>query len=177
MEDLNNWQHPVDPLHLVTWVESHDTYCNAHESAGLTDDQIRTGWVFLAARKCGRPLFYSRPAGSTRQNYWGNNKAGEAGNDEFRHPEVVAANQFRAAMSGQPEKLFFTGNGAVAEVARGAAGAALVNFSAKEQKIKLDTTLPDGEYADAVSGTRFSVKKSKVEGKLAPLTTYILYSI
>ena len=35
----------------------------------------------------------------------------------------------------------------------------------------------DGEYADAVSGTRFSVKKSKVEGKLAPLTTYILYSI
>lgn len=50
-------------------------------------------------------------------------------------------------------------------------------FSAKEQKIKLDTTLPDGEYADAVSGTRFSVKKSKVEGKLAPLTTYILYSI
>ena len=177
VEDLTNWQHPVDPLHLVTWVESHDTYCNAHESAGLTDDQIRTGWVFLAARNGGRPLFYSRPAGSTRQNYWGNNKASEAGNDEFRHPEVVAVNHFRAAMSGKPEKLFFTDNGAVAEVARGDAGAALVNFSAKEQKIKLDTTLPDGEYADAVSGTRFSVKKSKVEGKLAPLTTYILYSI
>lgn len=42
VEDLANWQHPSNPGMLVTWVESHDTYCNDNESAGLTDDQIRT---------------------------------------------------------------------------------------------------------------------------------------
>ena len=49
-DSLLNWHHPVDGKHLVTWVESHDTYANEHESAGLTDEQIRMGWVFLTAR-------------------------------------------------------------------------------------------------------------------------------
>ena len=176
VEDLANWHHPAPAQHLVTWVESHDTYCNEHESAGLTDDQIRTGWVFLTARQGGRPLFYSRPAGSTRENYWGNNRIGEIGNDEFRHPEVVAVNNFRSAMSGQPEQLTFSENGAVAEVSRGDKGAALVNFSDKDQKIKLATPLPDGVYADQVSGREFKVVKGRIEGRLAPLTTYILYA-
>lgn len=63
--DIVSWHHPVDARYLVTWVESHDTYANAHESAGLTDDQIRMGWVILSARDGGRPLFFSRPAGRT----------------------------------------------------------------------------------------------------------------
>jgi len=29
---------------LVTWVESHDTYCNDHNSAGFSDWYIRMGW-------------------------------------------------------------------------------------------------------------------------------------
>ena len=174
--DLTDWHHSASPESLVTWVESHDTYCNAHESAGLTDDQIRTGWVFLTSRATGRPLFYSRPAGSTRENYWGDNLIGKRGNDEFFHPEVVAVNKFRHAMSGQPETLTFSDNGAVAEVSRGSRGAALVNFSQKDQKIKLSTTLPDGEYTDAVSGSIFKVSKGQLSGKLSPLTTYILYA-
>ena len=56
-DSLLNWHHPVDGKHLVTWVESHDTYANEHESAGLTDEQIRMGWVFLTARQNGTPLF------------------------------------------------------------------------------------------------------------------------
>ena len=87
-------------------MESHDTYANEHESAGLTDQQIRMGWVFLASRQNGTPLFFSRPAGSTRENFWGNNRVGARGNDEFKHPEVVAANKFRKDMSGTPEKSF-----------------------------------------------------------------------
>ena len=71
-EDLADWKNPAAPENLVTWVESHDTYCNQHESAVLTDAQIRAAWVFLTARATGKPLFYSRPAGSTRENYWGN---------------------------------------------------------------------------------------------------------
>lgn len=175
VEDLANWQHPSDPTALVTWVESHDTYCNQNESAGLTDDQIRTGWVFLASRATGKPLFFSRPAGSTRQNYWGNNRIGARGNDEFFHPEVVAANKFRHAMSGHPEALSYSDNGAIAMVSRGTKGLALINFSTKDQKVKMPTNLPDGTYTDAVHSTTFKVAKGILTGKVAPTSTYILY--
>lgn len=174
-DDLTNWQHPADPTQLVTWVESHDTYCNEHASAGLTDDQIRTGWVFLASRATGRPLFYSRPAGSTRENYWGTNRIGNRGNDEFYHPQVVAANKFRHAMAGQSENLVFSENGAVVEVERGDKGVSLINFSNADQALDLATVLPDGTYTDAVSGSTFEAINGKLTGTLAPLTTYILY--
>lgn len=173
--DLKTWHHPVDASKLVTWVESHDTYCNAHESAGMSDEQIRAAWVFLTARNGGTPLFYSRPAGSTRENYWGNNRIGERGNDEFKHPAVVAINNFRKEMQGEQEQVFTTENGSVVEVARGSKGIALINFSTKESKYELPTTLADGEYTDKVSGNIVKVKNGKIKGKLAPLATYIIY--
>lgn len=175
-DNITEWHHPSAPELLVTWVESHDTYCNEHASADLTDDQIRTGWVLITSRATGHPLFYSRPEGSTRENYWGTNRIGNRGNAEFMHPEVVAVNKFRKAMSGQPEKLIFTRDGSCAVVERGSKGAALINFSGKEQKIKLESYLPDGTYTDTVSGQTFKVAKGTLSGKLAPLTTYILYA-
>lgn len=172
--DIRAWAHSCAPDKLVTWVESHDTYCNAHESAGLTDDQIRMGWVFITARDGGMPLFYSRPAGSGPGNVWGHNRIGERGNDSFKHPEVVAVNNFRHAMAGQPEKIFTSDKGDIIEVARGDKGAALINLSDKAAKASIETTLPDGTYTDAVHATEFKVKKGKLSGKLAPLTSYIL---
>lgn len=177
VENLGDWHHPASPDKLVTWVESHDTYCNAHESAGLTDDQIRMGWVILTSRQEGTPLFFSRPAGSTRDNYWGNNEVGPRGNDEFFHPEVVAVNKFRKAMHGQPEQLYYGNDGAVVEVCRGSKGAAVVNLTGKEQKTSISTNLPDGKYIDKVHNTEFKVKNGTLEGKLMPLTAYILYSL
>lgn len=171
-EDLLDWANPVAPDHLVTWVESHDTYANAHESAGLTDDQIRAGYVFLTARANGRPLFFSRPAGSTRENYWGNNRIGARGNDEFFHPEVVAAHAFRHAMAGQPEKIVTTNDNAVVAVERGNAGEALINFSTVAQNIDMLTNLPDGTYLDG-----FKVKNGKLKGRLAPSGTATLYAL
>ncbi len=172
---LQSWHHPARPEQLVTWVESHDTYCNAHESAGMSDDLIRAGWVFLTSRDKGTPLFFSRPAGSTRDNYWGNNRIGERGNDEFFHPEVVAVNKFRKAMAGEPEKIFTNNDGSVVEVTRGNKGLVLINLSEREQKIKMTTTLPDGEYTDRVHEAVFKVKNGMIEGKLQPLTSYIIY--
>lgn len=172
---LSNWYHSQTPDHLVTWVESHDTYCNAHESADIDDDLIRVGFVFLTARQHGRPLFYSRPAGSTRQNYWGNNRIGARGNDEFKHPQVAAANHFRSAMAGKAEQLFANDNYEVVEICRGDAGAVLINFASTPNKVKLDTTLPDGDYTDQVSGTAFKVKDGKLSGNLTPRTSYVLY--
>lgn len=173
-DNIEDWCHPATPDKLVTWVESHDTYCNEHLSAGLTDDQIKVAWAFLTARQYGTPLFYSRPNGSTRENYWGDNLVGARGNDSFKHPEVAAVNKFRKAMHGQPEQLYFDGSDKVAQVCRGTAGAAVVNISADEVAVEMETSLADGTYTDAVYGAQFTVKDGQLSGTLSPLTSYIL---
>lgn len=174
--DLTQWNHPVDARHLVTWVESHDTYCNAHESASLTNDQIRMGWVILSARAYGRPLFYSRPEGSSPENVWGKNRIGARGNDQFMHPEVVAVNNFRKAMAGTSEQITQSNDGKIIQVARDDKGTAIVNVSKDNCKVRIATTLADGKYTDAVHGTTFDVRKGILQGKVAPLTSYILYA-
>lgn len=173
-KDIINWHHSAAPEFLTTWVESHDTYANAHESAHLTDDQIRTAWVFLTARQNGTPLFFSRPAGSTRTNYYGNNVLGAMGNDEFMHPEVVAVNKFRQAMNGLKEDIQTGNDGRVLVVNRGKKGAAIINLSTVAQKIDIPTGLPNGTYKDNVYGKEFKVKGGKIIGYLAPERTYIL---
>lgn len=172
--DLKSYHHSAAPEHLTTWVESHDTYANAHESAHLTDAQIRTGWVFLTARQNGTPLFFSRPAGSSRTNYYGNNILGARGNDEFKHPEVVAVNKFRTAMNGQREDLRISDNGEVLLVNRGKKGAAVINISTNSNKVDLPTGLPNGTYMDKVYGQEFKVKNGRLIGILAPERSYIL---
>ena len=174
-DNWDNWCHSVDPSHLVTWVESHDTYCNAHESAGISCDRIRQGWAFLTARRYGQPLFYSRPAGSSPENVWGNNIVGVRGNDEFFHPEVVAANHFRKAMIAEPEEITLNQENTIIAVNRGRKGAMLVNITDKEITTTLATTLPDGKYTDAVHGTTFRVKKGILTGTFAPTSSYALY--
>lgn len=172
--DLISWYHSAAPEYLTTWVESHDTYCNAHESAGLTDAQIRTGWVFLTARQNGTPLFYSRPMNSTRENYWGDNILGARGNDEYFHPEVVAVNYFRQNMNGQTEDIRFSEDGETIVVNRGKKGAAVINLALEENKVSLATSLPEGEYKDNVYGRTFTVKGGLLQGTAEPETTYII---
>ena len=174
--DVVSFSHPVEPSKLVTWVESHDTYCNGHESAHLTDTQIRLGWVFLASRTGGTPLFYSRPDGSDgpNGNWWGNNIVGAKGNDNFKHPLVVAANKFRQKMHGQPEYLAISDNGAVAVVSRGKKGAVVINLSTDAQLVSLVTTLPNGTYKDQLTGRKFSVLKGCVIGQVEAQSAYIL---
>ena len=172
--DLMQWYHRAAPEHLTTWVESHDTYCNANESAGLTDAQIRTGWVFLTARQNGTPLFYSRPMNSTRENYFGDNLLGARGNDEFFHPEVVAVNNFRKDMNGEVESVAFAENTETVAVSRGNKGVAVINFSGNVNELALATTLLDGEYKDKVYGQAFMVQDGVLTGTAQPHTTYIL---
>ena len=173
-QDIKSFHHEAAPEFLTTWVESHDTYANAHESAHLTDDQIRIGWVFLTARQNGTPLFFSRPAGSTRSNYYGNNVLGARGNDEFKHPEVAAVNKFRTAMAGQKEDVQISDSGEVLLVNRGKKGAAMINLSKSANFIDLPTGLPDGTYKDVVYNKEFKVRNGRLKGLLAPERSYIL---
>ncbi len=173
-DEIQNYCHPAKPSQLVTWVESHDTYCNNNESASFTNDEIRMGWVFITARQYGTPLFYDRPDGSSPSNIWGNNIVGKKGNDAYTHPEVVAVNNFRHHMDGQPEKLVYGNDDKVVEVVRGRKGAAVINFSKEPQTVSLATTLANGTYRDKVYGTTFKVSKGVLKGSLKPLTSYIL---
>lgn len=172
--DLISWYHTAAPEYLTTWVESHDTYCNANESAVLTDAQIRTGWVFLTARQNGTPLFYSRPMNSTRENYWGDNLLGERGNDEFFHPEVAAVNNFRKEMKGEKENIQISAEGEILMVNRGDKGAAIINLAAQDNVFELSTGLPDGEYSDKVYGQKFIVENGILKGNAKAETTYII---
>ena len=172
--DLSGWQHSVAPERLISWVESHDTYCNEHESAIIDDPEIRCGWVFLTSRADATPLFYSRPMNSSRTNYWGDNVNGRRGNDEFFHPEVAAANHFHRSMAGEPETIRVGESGEVIAVERGRRGIAIVNLSKGARFVLLPTELPDGTYRDKVHKKEFTVSKGVLKGTAAPLRSYIL---
>lgn len=174
--DPMDWAHPADPHKLISWVESHDTYCNDHESAHISDAKVRVAWAFLVARQYATPLFYSRPDGSNgpEGDFWGKNIAGAKGNDNFKHPAVVAANHFRAAMSGLAEKVSFANEGAIALIERGCKGVALLNINSELQNLESECNLPEGDYTDAVSGAEFRVEGGKVYGTLEPLGIYFL---
>lgn len=176
VEQASSYHHPAAPSKLVTWVESHDTYCNEHVSAHLSDLQIRLGWVFLTARQYGAPLFYPRPAGSDgpNGNYWGNNKIGVRGNDAFKHPLVAAVNQFRTRMKGEPEQLTFSDNQAVCAISRGRKGVALINLSTEPQTINLATTLANGKYKDTLTGAQFRVRNGVLTGTIAAQNACLL---
>lgn len=172
--DLKDWGSEMAPEFLTSWVESHDTYANAHESAHLSDGQIRNGWVFITARQNATPLFFSRPAGRTPDNYWGNNIMGARGNDEFMHPEVKAVNLFRRQMNGQPEDLQTSESGSVILVSRGTKGAAIINIGDFASFVDLPTTLPSGTYRDKVYNREFKVKNGRLKGMVAPNRSYII---
>ena len=160
---VSNWCHDT-PDKIVTWVESHDTYCNQHESAWMNDFQIRAGWAIIAGRSKGTPLFFSRPAGSNGSsgNIWGNNLIGAAGNDQFKHPEVAACNHFRNAMVGESEYLSNpNGNSSVLVIERGTKGAIIINMGSGTSNVPLNK-VADGTYTEHVSGKEVQVSGGKL---------------
>lgn len=176
VNNLMNWEHST-PDSLVTWVESHDTYCNKGESADLSDKKIRLGWAVIAARENGTPLFYSRPAGSdaANGNRWGNNVLGAKGNDEFMSDEVVAVNKFRNAMVGEEEYLRNANNtSTILQIDRGTVGTCLVNVGGSAT-LDTKTNLDDGTYTDHVSGGTFTVSNGMLKGNIEGESVVVLY--
>jgi len=156
--NISDWCHS-NPDKIVTWVESHDTYCNDHESGWMSDWQIRACWAIITARKQGTPLFMSRPDGSNGSsgNYWGNNVLGAKGNNQFKDPEVVACNHFRNAMVGESEYMSNpTGSSSLLVIERGTKGAVIINLGSQVSNVKL-SKMADGTYTEEVSGSTVQV--------------------
>lgn len=173
---ISDWCHST-PDKIVTWVESHDTYCNEHNSAWMNDFQIRAGWAVIAARANGTPLFFSRPDGSNgaNGNYWGNNKIGAKGNDQFKHPEVAACNHFRNAMIGETEYLSNFGGNSCLVIERGTKGAVIINMGSQVSNVKLNK-VADGTYTEEVSGKEVKVSGGVLDYTVPGGTIAVVYN-
>ncbi|MBQ7504931.1 MAG: Ig-like domain-containing protein [Ruminococcus sp.] len=177
---------------LVTWVESHDTYANDEEvkyptlsSFWMTNDEIRRGWALISSRKNSTSLFFNRPAGSEpttdedldENPRWGNNKIGDAGDDNWNHPEVVAVNKFRNAMWGESEKLEnINSKYNLIMITRGTRGAVIINNSSTD--LVLDgqaTNMVDGSYTDKAHGSEFTVSGGKLSGTVKAKEIAVIY--
>ena len=153
-----------DPSNLVTWVESHDTYANENmETVALTNEQIKLGWAIIAGRADSTPLFFNRTSGG----YLAGN-IGSAGDDMWKDPIVVAANNFRNAMAGEGEYIRTQGNNLFI-TERGTKGVMIVNVG-DSTYVNCDTNLPNGQYTDSVSGNTFTVSNGKLTGNIGSRT-------
>ena len=163
----------------VTWVESHDNYCNNASYSQLNEQQVIQAWAILAARKDGTPLFFSRPNNSSASNPWGDNQIGPEGSHFFMDAQVVAVNFFHNEMGNQDEYLSNpTGSDKVVMIERGTAGAVIVNLLGED--LVLDEapvqSMADGTYTDQVYGSTFTVSNGKISGTVKAGKVAVVYN-
>lgn len=167
-----------DPT-AVTWVESHDNYCNDGTSSSLSDKQVILGWAIITAREKGTPLFFDRPYGNSSANMWGTmNRIGAAGNPFYKDDVVVAVNHFRNAMNGENEKLSNTDDEkSVLLIERGSKGAVVVNGGRYSSTLNVKVSLPDGTYVNRVDGTtEYTVSGGVLSGTVFADSVLVLYN-
>ena len=167
----------VSPDHLVTWVESHDNYCNDDSWRQLNNQQVRQAWAVISATGDTTPLFFSRPDGSSTSDPWGKNVIGNVGDNNYFHPEVAAVNQFRNAMVGEPKKLTnpIKGKNKLLMIERGTSGAVLINSSNENVDLDCSTNVADGTYTDSVSGSTFTVSGGTLKGTVKAGSIAVVY--
>ncbi len=170
------------PENVVTWVESHDNFCNDASYKELDEQEVIRAWAVIASRKSGTPLFFDRPMGSTKNNPWGENKIQAAGSNMFKDRQVVEVNFFRNAMAGSDEALSNpTGENEVLFIERGNganSGVVIINASDKAKNfdgvpVKL---MADGEYKEHVRGSTITVKGGKLYGTIEAETVGVAYN-
>lgn len=185
-KSVSAWRNDAGGEKLVTWVESHDTYANEGESAKMSNFALRAGYAVIAARKDGTPLFLSRPTGTGKSGsgaaseegvqFPAGCRIGNAGNNEFFNPEVVAVNKFRKAMYGLDEEIEnIDGNLQVLAIVRGGKGIVIINVGDESVPFELPTNLSRGTYKDRAHGVKCSVSFGTLRGTVAPKQILVIY--
>ncbi len=161
---------------FVTWVESHDNYAHDSTVEFIDNTEVKLAWAAIAARKSGTPLFFSRPMNAAKDNKWGNNIIGEAGDDFYRDDEIAAVNYFRNCMVDESEYLRnLEDNTSVLIIERGKKGAVIINASESEIQVNTNTTLLNGKYASWTSdNSKFEVLNNKLLGSVPPKSVRVL---
>lgn len=162
---------------FVTWVESHDNYCNDNSWEQLEEFDVEYGWAVIAARSGGAPLFFSRPNGSSLDSQWGNNKIGEVGSDGYKSDNVSALNHFRNEMAGLGETLSNPDEDSrVLMIERGNKGAVIINRSGSDYDLNgAASVLADGTYNDKVTDAEFTVSGGKINGTVPSEAIIVIY--
>lgn len=169
----------VPEPHAVTWVESHDNYCNDGSYKSLDDQEVIRAWAIICARKAGTPLFFDRPYGASESNMWGTmNRIGAAGNPFYKDKTVTAVNHFRNAMVGEDENIFNAdSNNKVLVIERGTKGAVIVNGGTDSYTLNTVTKLADGSYTNrADNSTQYTVSGGKLTGTVPAGGVVVLYN-
>lgn len=167
----------VDEDKVVTWVESHDNYCNDGSWAQLDEQDVKWAWALITARSGGTPLFFSRPAGATLDDQWGNNLIGAKGSDLFKDKEVAAVNRFRNVMAELDETLSNPmDNEELVMIERGDQGAVLINVSDKDVTLKdVPSVLKDGTYKEKLTDSEFKVSAKIISGTVKAGQIAVIY--
>ena len=164
----------------VTWVESHDNYCNEASYSVLNEQQVIQGWAAIAARKDGTPLFFDRPKNSTSSSPWGNNKIGPEVSEFYKDPQVVAVNYFRNEMGDSPQIATnpISGNTQVVMIERGDDNKGVVIINASDEKVTLHaaTGMADGSYTDQALGGAFEVSGGVLTGTVDAGKVAVVYA-
>ena len=156
---------------LVTWIESHDNYCD-RQSEKFTEQQVRTAWATMNARGKAMTLFFNRPyaSGGTQEWFSEKSKIGDVGSDDWKQPGVVASNHFRNAMVGNDENIQNCGGDHCVMVERfksdGNAsndGVLVATTDRGGQDLAgMSTKLDNGTYKDEISGSTITVSGGKI---------------
>lgn len=168
-EIISDWLLPEDASEskIVTWVESHDNYCNDASYRELDEQEVIQAWAVIAGRLGGTPLFFDRPMNSTSTNPWGNDVIGPVGSNMFKDPQVVAVNFMRNELGDAEEALYNpNGDNQVLIIERGNKAAVIINVH--DEEITLEDVpvmnLADGVYPDQAGGSDFVVADGKLSG-------------
>lgn len=174
---LKNFGISAESNNVVTWVESHDNYCNDGTYSQLSEEDVTLAWATIAAREGGIPLFFDRPANASKTDQWGDNKMQVAGSGFYKSTSVSEVNKFRTAMIGESENLTNpSDNKSVLMIERGNKGATIVNSSTSALTLNgNESALADGSYTDKVSGGTFTVANGTISGTVPARSVVVLY--
>lgn len=168
----------IDPSRLVTWVESHDNYCNEKSWSYIDEQELVRAWAIIAARQGGTPLFFNRPKNSTTQDPWGDNVIGVEGSSLYKDSQISQVNFFRNEMGNTPERLSNPhSNTGVLMIERGTKGCVIVNSTKGDFTLDGATSnLASGTYKDQVSGATFTVQNGKIYGTVKEGRVAVIYN-
>ena len=160
---IGNYNSGLSASQLVSYFENHDSYQDGN-SSWLNDYQRKMCWGILATRAGVTPMLLARPAGTI----------GEAGDNLWKDPEVVAVNFFHNAMAEENEYIRYPRRETVV-IDRGTIGTAIINTS-DGFYLDSDTNLADGRYVDkAGSGATFNVSGGRITGQVPGGRIVVLY--
>lgn len=177
--DLTSLMINVDNPTAVTWVESHDNYCNDGSYAELTNKQAILAWAIVCSRASGTPLFFDRPYESSVSNMWGSmNRIGAAGDPFYKDKTVAAVNYFRNAMAGESEKFINPPDANYVLITeRGSKGAVIVNAGKYSYNLNMQVDLADGTYVNRADGkTEYTVSGGILTGTILSGAVAVLYN-